>query len=157
VSHGIETIDPVTTATANLRVKKKLPVSTCPRGAEDNALRTGSRWTFMTRFDNPVCILRPGQSNNLIRSLCAAGDQAASMPPSFQRARGIPNSRCVSRERGHPCKPLFTRTVVTPVGVRPKCDEGKIGDDGLTGQARFAIFRKLNSRAENTVFWPFQV
>jgi hypothetical protein len=71
------------------KAKKKLPDRTCPRGAEDNALRTGSRWTFQTRFDNPDCILRPGQSNNLFKSsMCRWGNdsfRAVASPTCSQR------------------------------------------------------------------------
>jgi hypothetical protein len=31
----------------------------------------------------------------------------------------------------------MTRSIVLGIGVRPKCDEGKIWHEGLAGQARF--------------------
>ena len=114
-----------------ISAKKKLPVSTCPRGAEDDALRTGSRWLSIrgsTPGWHPCC---RETSNYLLHSVA-------------------------TDDRPHPCSQSISLFAVKNQGssthANPKernrphwrrpasqCDVGKIGQDDSSGQGRFSL------------------
>lgn len=113
-----------------VETKKKLPASTCPRGAEDSALRTGSRWTFLEWFDGPVCILHPGRSNNRIEPVCRRSEgriHAAVRKTCPRQSRFQRNVKANADRFGFESSSLGFVS-------EPKCDEGKIGHDPYGGQ-----------------------